>query len=207
MIKYYRKLNRSESRDGMRLVSSGGFNVKIQEYDNVVKIEKEGRNNRIDFVIQVPKNFDIKAKGYNGGMLSVMDVEGEVDVENYNAPITLKDISGVASASTYNAHIVVTFVSITPDKPMAFSTHNGKIDITVPSGTKLTAKMKTDGDIFTDSENFELLDELFQTRETGRERKPTYFKFEGWVQGKLNGGGAEVTMETKNSHIYIREGN
>jgi len=205
MIKFSKKVNKTETKDGMRLVSSGGFNVQAQEYNNTVKIDNEGWNNRVDFEIQVPRNFDVKAETYNNGDLTVKNIEGEVNAENYNGPINLEDISGLASASTYNGAVIVKFTKVTPNKAMAFSTYNGNVDITFPASAKVTSNMKTNKDIFTDFENFDL-NEFSPRRERNGERG-TKLKFENWVEGKINGGGGEVTMETTNGNIYIRKGN
>ncbi|HEY9117141.1 MAG TPA: hypothetical protein VIN11_04900, partial [Roseivirga sp.] len=155
IIKYEKKVS-GDSKNGMRLISSGGFSFQASENNNRVKVENEGWNDRADFEIMVPKNFNVKADTYNNGTIIVEGVNGEVNVESYNGPITLTGISGSASASTYNGAIEVTFNKVTADAPMAFSTYNGNIDISVPDGTKFSTKMKTKRDIFTDFEAFKL---------------------------------------------------
>lgn len=203
MTKYGKKVEKSASKNGMRLISNGGFNFEASEYNNNVKIENEGWNNRVDFVIQVPKNFDLKVTTYNNGHIAIEGIEGELDLESYNGPIEMFNISGSASASTYNGTVLATFSSVTPDVPMNFDTYNGDVDITVPTGTKFTTKMKTNRDIFTDFESFS----LSQQKPTKNENEGRGYsiKFENWVQGDLNGGGAEVTMKTRNGNIYIRK--
>lgn len=206
MIKYGKKVNKDKTKDGMRLVSSGGFNVEAREYRNVVKVENEGWGNRIDFEIQVPKNFDIKAESYNNGHIFIEGVEGELNVESYNGPITLVDITGSASASTYNGAVKVSFAGVTADTNMAFSTYNGDVDLTLPGAAKITAKMKTNRDIYTDFENFDLKEETPATNDRGRSGGYK-IKFENWVRGQVNGGGPEVMMKTTNGNIYIRKNN
>lgn len=203
MTKFGKKLDKSASKNGMRLISNGGFNFEASEYNNNVKIENEGWNSRVDFEIQVPKNFDLKVETYNNGHITIEDISGELDLESYNGPITFSNISGSASASTYNGAIIGTFNAVTSDAPMNYGTYNGDIDITVPDGTKFTTKMKTNRDIFTDFEAFS----LSQPAPTKNESDGRGFsiKFENWVQGDLNGGGAEVTMKTRNGNIYIRK--
>lgn len=206
MIKYGKKVEKEKSRDGMRLISSGGFNVEAQEYRNVVKVENDGWGNRVDFEVQVPANFDIKAESYNNGHILIEGVEGELNVESYNGPITLVDISGSASASTYNGAVKVSFTAVTPDTNMAFSTYNGDVDLTLPGNAKITTKMKTNRDIYTDFENFALNEAKPVSGKN--ERSGSYkVKFENWVEGKVNGGGPEVMMKTTNGNIYIRKNN
>lgn len=203
MVKYEKKVSESKSGQGMRLVSSGGFNFEATEYNNVVKLENEGWNDRVDFEIQVPKNFNIKAETYNNGNIEISGVNGEINIESYNGPITLNNISGSASASTYNGAIVAVFTKVTADAPMAFSTYNGNVDISVPDGTKFTAKMKTSREIYTDFDSFSIK----QTKPVTNKGNGGRFnvKYENWVEGDLNGGGAEVMMKTTNGNIYIRK--
>ena len=203
MTKYTKKVDKESNKEGLRLLSSGGFDINIEEYNNNVKVEPEGWNNRIDFEIQVPANFDMDIQTYNNGSIEVDGVNGEFSIESYNGPITLTNISGSASASTYNGAVKASFKSVKANAPMLFSTYNGDVDITVPAGTKFSAKMKTGRDIFTDFENFVL--QKSEPQKT-KEDKGFKLKYEDWVQGKLNGGGAEVMMETRNGNIYIRKG-
>lgn len=205
MIKYGKKVSKNESKDGMRLISSGSFNVEAQEYRNTVKVENEGwGGGRIDFEVQVPANFDIKAESYNNGHILIEGIDGELNVESYNGPITLKDIKGSASASTYNGAVKVSFISVTADTNMAFSTYNGDVDLTIPGNAKITAKMKTNKDIYTDFDNFDLDESPSATNDRGR-RGNYRVKFENWVRGNVNGGGPEVMMKTTNGNIYIRK--
>lgn len=203
MIKYGKKIDKDDSKNGMRLISNGGFNFEASERNNVVKIENEGHGSRVDFEIQVPKNFNMKVEAYNNGHINIEGVNGELDIESYNGPITLTNISGSASASTYNGAVKVLFNKVTADVPMNFETYNGDVDITVPDGTKFSAKMKTNRDIFTDFESFSL-SQPKPTRNRDDRRGGYSIKFENWVQGDLNGGGPEVSMKTRNGNIYIR---
>ncbi len=204
IIKYSKKVDKDKSRDGMRLVSTGGAGFEAEEYNNTVEIDKDSWGTRADFVIQIPRNFDLEIETYNNGHIWIEDVEGEVNAESYNGPITLNNIKGSASASTYNGAIEVQFSQLDADSPMAFSTYNGNVDITVPNGTKFTAKMKTNRDIYTDFDSFTLSNPEPIRRNTER---GTGIKYEDWIEGDLNGGGPNVTMKTTNGNIYIRKGN
>lgn len=205
MIKYSKKVDRDSNKSGMRLLSTGGFSVQAEEYNNTIKLENEGWNNRVDFEIQVPANFDVSAETYNNGNIVIEGVNGELNVESYNGPITLTNISGSASASTYNGTVIASFAQVTPDAPMIFGTYNGNVELTLPAGTKISTKMRTNRDIYTDFESFSLK-QTAPTTEKGKEGKGYKVKYENWVEGDLNGGGAEVTMKTHNGNIYIRKG-
>lgn len=203
MIKYGKKVDRESSSGGLRRVGGGTFDIEAQEYRNTVKLENDGWGNRVDFEIQVPKNFDVKAESYNNGHILIRGLEGQLEVESYNGPITLENITGAASASTYNGAIKVLFDGVTANTPMAFSTYNGDVDLTIPGSTKITAKMKTNRDIYTDFENFTISDPK-PAKSNGRNGN-FRIKFEDWTEGNVNGGGPEVMMKTTNGNIYIRK--
>ncbi len=79
------------------------------------------------------------------------NVKGELEVNNVNDKITLTNISGSVVANTVNGDVDVTFKSIDPKAPMAFSTLNGDVNVTLPADTKANLKLKSDnGDVFSD---------------------------------------------------------
>ncbi|KYG75590.1 hypothetical protein AWW68_07065 [Roseivirga spongicola] len=203
MTKYEKKVKKDESAGGLRLVSSGGFNFEASENNNLVKVENEGWNDRVDFEIQVPRNFNIKAEAYNNGSIEIDGVNGELNIESYNGPITLNNISGSASASTYNGSIVAVFTKVSADVAMAFSTYNGDVDVSVPNGTKFSPKMKTNREIYTDFESFSIKESKPVTKKPAK--GGFNVKYENWVEADLNGGGAEVMMKTTNGNIFIRK--
>ncbi|WP_141719643.1 DUF4097 family beta strand repeat-containing protein [Roseivirga misakiensis] len=204
VIKYGKKIDKNKTKNGLRLVSNGGFNFDASENNNRVKVDSDGWNTRVDFEVQVPRNFDLKLDTYNNGYIDVDGVNGEFDMESYNGPITMTNIGGAVSASTYNGSIKVAFNEVTPDTPMSFETYNGDVDISVPDGTKLSAKMKTNRDIYTDFESFTLSQPEPETNKSDS-RGGFSIKFDNWVQGDLNGGGPSVTMKTRNGNVYIRK--
>lgn len=86
---------------------------------------------------------------------------------------------------------------------MAFSTMNGDLDITFSKGLKADIKVKTQrGDIYTGFEFVEQNnDALIEKEKIGESYK---VKVEKWVQGKINGGGAEILFKNFNGDIIIR---
>lgn len=208
----YTSSDRSTRRDvdvnaeGLRRIPSNNPSLEIREDNNTVKVETGLTGNPLHLDIQVPRNFSLKLSTVNGGGITVEDVEGEFELSNVNGPITLKDVSGSVVANTVNGAVVANLRKVTPDAPMAFSSLNGKIDVTFPASTKMLAKMKTDqGEIFTD------FDMAFE-QPSSDALKPTKFSgggskvhLDNWTYGKVNGGGPEVLFKNFNGNIYIRK--
>ena len=194
----------SASTTGLRrLTQTPGFDV--EEARNEVKIDAGAPGNPIDFEIEVPLKSNLHLSLVNNANLTVSDIEGELELENVNGPITLTNIAGSVVAHTVNGKVTATMTRLAPDKPMAFTSLNGNIDVTLPASIKATFKLRSDqGDVFTDFD--------MQTRpnsaapETRREGGKLRIEVNNAIVGTVNGGGPEFEMRTFNGNIYVRKG-
>ncbi len=194
----------SESKNGMKRISSGTMDLEVSENNNQVKVGSDSWSNTVDLIIEVPSSFDMKVQAYNDGEIVISNVQGQVETTNYNGGISATEISGSVVASSYNGDIKVGFAKITPETPMSYSTYNGDIDLTFPAALKATLKMKTErGEIFTDFEVNLSKTGPIQKKET---KSGTYrVTIDEWVTGDINGGGPEFTMKNYNGNILIRK--
>ncbi|UOQ77727.1 DUF4097 family beta strand repeat-containing protein [Hymenobacter sp. 5516J-16] len=191
--------------NGMRRLSRvNGLDVTAQEKDNHVYLKTQSWQNPVDFVIKVPRQFSLQLATVNEGNISVQNVAGELEISNVNGSIRLEDVAGSAVLNTVNGDIVSTFKDITGGVPMAFSSVNGKIDVSLPARAKADLKLKSDrGEIYSD---FDLTVDNSAPKVTRTAKDGTYrVSQESWTSGKLNGGGAEFMMKTLNGNIYIRK--
>ncbi len=194
----------SKSRDGLKRVGGGGMDLEASENNNNVKIQSDGWNNKIDLEIEVPSGFDLDIHTYNDGDLMITNIQGQVELTNYNGEITALNISGSVVANTYNGEIKVTFDKVNDNTPMSYSTYNGDIDITFPTTVKGTFKMKTEqGEIFTGFDMNITSSGPVQKKDS---RSGTYKVIvDDWKKGDINGGGPEITMKNYNGDIIIRK--
>jgi len=199
---------KSETKDlsGLRRLNLGTGGLSIEEKDNVVSVEVESFNRFYDLNIQVPVNTSLELDLTNGGDISVDNVSGEIEANNTNGAISLTNISGTALAETTNGGIKATFQKIDSDRPMAWSTTNGDIDITLPPDAKATLWMKTEmGDVFSD---FDVALKPFQEKKENDARKEGgkfRITFEKGMIGTINGGGPDFKFTTFNGSIYVRK--
>jgi len=196
--------NAKSGAEGMKRISGNSFSLEVEENDNKVEIQTDSWKRRIDLVIRVPKNFALKLSSVNYGVISVENVNGDMEISSVNGGITLTNVSGSASVNTVNGHITATFKEVTRDIPMAFTTLNGNVDITFPSNVKANTKIKTDsGDIYTD---FDMAIETSKPKVNQKSTSGTYrVSIEDWVYGKINGGGPECMFKNMHGDIYIRK--
>jgi DUF4097 and DUF4098 domain-containing protein YvlB len=207
LVKYSSESEEGDARknaDGMRRIGGSGTSIEATETNNQVKVQSDSWSHKQNITIEVPSGCDLDLHTYNDGDLIVNNIQGELELTNYNGPITALNIAGSAIATTYNGEIKVTFDKISDGVPMSFTTYNGDIDITFPATLKGSMKVKTDqGEILT---NFDV-----EFKSSGpvqkKDNQSGVYKVivDEWKRCDINGGGPEFTMRNYNGDIYIRK--
>ena len=198
--------DRSEdTKNGMKRISvSGGYEVTAKEADNTVTVNTGNPNKALDLELKIPQDVKLKIGTVNDGDVSVENVSGELEVNNVNDKITLTNISGSVVANTVNGDVTVTFKTIDPKAPMAFSTLNGDVNVPLPADTKANLKLKSDnGDVFSDFD----IDIDKTPSKIDKTTEPGMYKIkkDDWVYGKINGGGPEMMMKNMQGDIYVKK--
>lgn len=187
-----------------RLSSSGSYEVTAKENDNTVSIHTNNPNKTIFISLKIPQDVHLKAGTVNDGNIEVENLKGELEITNVNGAIKLTGISGSVVSNTVNGDITTTFNSVNSQSPMAFSTLNGNIHVTLPTDAKANLKLKSDmGEIFSD---FDIDIDKTQPK-TNKTNEPGMYKIkkEDWIYGKINGGGPEFMMKNMHGNIYIKK--
>jgi DUF4097 and DUF4098 domain-containing protein YvlB len=194
---------------GMHRIDVGGLSgLDIVEQDNLVNIKTTTWNRRGDLVITVPRHSSLQLKTINDGAIDVEQVDGEIDADALNGRIVLKNVSGSVLAHALNGEVTATLDQVDSSKPMAFSTLNGDIDVTLPDNVRANVRMKTDnGEIYSD---FDIkLDSGSQVVTNGpehRHREGQYhIRLDKTIHGTINGGGPDYQFTSLNGQIFIRK--
>jgi hypothetical protein len=195
----------ADIKNGMKRISvSGGYEVTAKEADNTVTVNTGNPNRALDLELKIPQDVKLKIGTVNDGEVTVQNVTGELEVNNVNDKITLTNISGSVVANTVNGDVNVTFKTIDPKAPMAFSTLNGDINVTLPAETRANLKLKSDnGDVFSDFD----IDIDKTPSKIDKTTEPGMYKIkkDDWVYGKINGGGPEMMMKNMQGDIYVKK--
>jgi hypothetical protein len=193
------------SENGMKRISTpGGFEITAKEADNTVTVNTGNPNRAVDLDLKIPQDVKLKLGTVNDGEVVVENVRGELEVNNVNDKITLTNISGSVVANTVNGDVNVTFKTVDPKAPMAFSTLNGDVNVTLPADTKANLKLKSDnGDVFSDFD----VDIDKTPAKIDKTTEPGLYKIkkDDWVYGKINGGGPEMLMKNMQGNIYVKK--
>src|SRR5579859_873774 len=204
--------NRNQEREreatpgGLKRLNISTTGLSVEEENNEVRVSTESYARAIDVTISVPTHSSLKLSAVNDGEIVVTGVDGEMDVNNVNGPVALNNVSGSAVAHALNGKLTATFVHVN-QKPMAFSSLNGDIDVTLPADVKGNVSIKSDrGDVFSDFDVQLQTSQPQQVIEDGRKDGGKYrVRIDKTVHGTINGGGPEYQFTNFNGGIYIRK--
>ncbi len=204
-----RARNRESARSDstMKRIPVSGTGLSVEEENNEVRISTDSFMRAVDLSISVPIHTSLKLSAVNSGDIVVTGVDGELDVNDVNGSVTLNNVSGSVVAHALNGRLLATFSRVNPQKPMAFSSLNGDIDVTFPADLKANLSLKSDrGEIFSDFDVQVQASAPQQIVEDGRGRGGKYLvKIDKAVHATINGGGPELQFTNFNGGIYIRK--
>jgi hypothetical protein len=190
---------------GMKRIDNGRSSLDVEEDHNVVTISTS-RGAGANLSVQVPPNASLMLKTLNGGNIEVTGITGEIEVDNLNGPIILRNVSGSVVAHSLNGNVTASLDKVASDKPMAFTSLNGRIDVTLPADTKARVRMKSDhGEIYSDFEMKMEADAKPQVQDNRGKGGKYRIKMDHSVFGSINGGGPEYRFETMNGNILIHK--
>lgn len=202
------EVNRGGSRrgpdrtsDGLRRIELPPRGVAVEEEDNVIRVGSHSPETG-NIVISVPPDTAVQAESTNGS-ISIEGVHGEIVAHDTNGGINITNVSGSVVADTTNGGIKVVMDRVDPSKPIAFSSNNGTVDVTLPADVKATLKLSTTrGEVWSD---FEM--KLTGGQPTTSRSGDGQFRvdFNRTIFGTINGGGVEASFRTLNGSIKIRK--
>jgi DUF4097 and DUF4098 domain-containing protein YvlB len=192
-----------------RLTQNSPFNV--EEDRNTISIDVDSPVRGMDFTIEVPLRTNLAIETVSGS-ITVEGVEGELEVEAVNGPVTLTNVGGSVVAHSVNGKVTATVTRAAPQQPMAFTSLNGAVDVTLPAAIKANLKLRSDqGDVYTDFD-LQLRQEssnsnpnpnprVDRSRNGGRD----VVDIDNAIYGSVNGGGPDFEMRTFNGNVYVRK--
>jgi DUF4097 and DUF4098 domain-containing protein YvlB len=199
----------SESRpertvDGLRRLNLPPRGLEVDEDDNVINVRLSGEAHNAGLTVTVPADTSLQLLSSNG-TINVEGVHGELDLTSHNGSITATNVSGTVVADTHNGALKVTLDRVDAGKPLAFTSYNGPIDVTLPADFKANLKLRaSQGEVYTDFEvklmPGESLTEPNHSPD-GRYRVRT----SRVINGTINGGGTDAAFTTYNGKILIRK--
>jgi hypothetical protein len=185
--------------------------LSVEEEANVVTVNAR-LTDRADLQMQVPARTNLQLSIVGGGAIVVDGVQGDIEVSNVNGAVTLTDVAGAVVAHSVNGKVLVNLRQVTPEKPMAFTSLNGVVDVTLPASLKANLRLRSDqGEIYTD---FELRSDPAAAapgaaagdKNRRSARAAARLTVDNSIYGSVNGGGPDFEIRTFNGDIFVRKG-
>jgi|SoiMethySBSTD1v2_1073268.scaffolds.fasta_scaffold732082_2 putative adhesin len=198
-----RRRQQPEAPPGMRrLTQPGGFGV--EERDNEMSVSS-GFNREINLDIDVPMRTKLRVSIVDGG-ITVDNVDSEIEINTVDGGITLTNVGGSVVAHAVDGRITATIARVTPQAPMAFTSLDGDIDVTLPAAVKANLRLRSDqGDVFTDFD-VQVTASTSANRTQQRNGRGLRIDVNRSIYGTVNGGGPDFELRTFDGNIYVRKG-
>ncbi|KAA0992678.1 DUF4097 family beta strand repeat-containing protein [Dyadobacter aurulentus] len=192
-----------ESNEGLKRISKGNpLGLSAEERNNNISISTNSNAFPVNLTIKVPWRTSLKLRTYDKGDIIVENVIGDMEVDNVNGAISLKNVSGSIVANTYNGQLKASFQDTRFDKPMAFSSMGGRIEVSYPSSLKANVKVKSEnGEVFSDFDITKIPAGVVKTSNSGVNKST----LDDWLYGKIDGGGPEIMISNYNGNIYLKK--
>ncbi len=146
-----------------------------------------GAGFEVRYHVRAPKGAVVNATNTNG-QVAVNAMSGKVVAHTTNGAVKGTNLTGGVNGETTNGSISIDMASVGSDR-ISLETTNGSVTLMLPEKARATVSATvTNGGI-----NVGSLDN-FEVTEKARRR----------LEGKLNGGGAEVELHTTNGSIRLR---
>jgi hypothetical protein len=188
---------------GLKLYVDGPFRCQCEDgCRGSRRRDEDGYIVKMDFVLHVPSNVDIKLKTVNEGRVVVHNVTGNFIARNVNGDIELDGMAGSGLAHTVNGPVKVSFRE-NPRENSSFQSLNGNIDLFFARGLSADFRFKTfNGGVYSD---FPVTTApLHAPQEEHRGNKVVYHT-DRFTAGRVSAGGPEIKIENLNGDIRILE--
>jgi DUF4097 and DUF4098 domain-containing protein YvlB len=113
---------------------SHNFRGGERRYDNPASV---------DYTLTVPRRAVLEAIEVINGSLDIEGVEGSVKASSINGRVITNGLLGEAKLSTINGQLQATFNRLDETKPIALSSVNGSVTLTIPSDANASIRAGT----------------------------------------------------------------
>jgi DUF4097 and DUF4098 domain-containing protein YvlB len=193
-------LDITQEEGALKMYVNGPFRCQCDDCRH--SREDDGYRVKMDFMVHVPRDIDIKVKTVNEGRVVVRNINGSFVVRNVNGDIEMDNVAGSGTARTVNGPVVVSFRQ-NPHANSEFKTVNGKIELRFAHDLSADFRFKTfNGGIYSDFPVTTLPVHAIQEERRGGKMVYRADRFTG---ARVNAGGPEIQIENLNGDIRILE--
>jgi len=196
------KRDQDERAKGLRSISNNGledntgFGLSVLEKGEVVEVQQLKRTDGPNVIIKVPKGVVISYSHSTpyGETVEFKNVESEIEVSTLHSGVDLDNVTGPMTIKTVHGDIETSF-GTNMKNPLSIVSVHGHVDVAISVATKANLKLGTVyGEIFVDPD--------FKIEV---EKKDGMVRYSDKVNGKINGGGLDITLSSTHNNVYLRK--
>lgn len=193
-------LDITQEEGALKMYVNGPFRCQCDDCRH--SREDDGYRVKMDFMVHVPRDIDIKVKTVNEGRVVVKNINGIFFVRNVNGDIEMDNVAGSGTARTVNGPVVVSFRQ-NPHENSEFKTVNGKIELRFAHDLSADFRFKTfNGSIYSDFPVTAMPVHAIQEERRGGKM---VYRADRYTGARVNSGGPEIQIENLNGDIRILE--
>jgi hypothetical protein len=180
----------------MGLEDNTGIGLSVQDKGNTIEVYQLKKMDGPRVKIMIPKGVSVSYShsSPHGNAISFKNVESEIEVSTVHNGVNLENVTGPLNIKTVHGKIEANLGSNIKG-PLSLGSTHGLVDITIPLSTKANVTLRTSyGEIF--------VDPALKIEIDGQKEWVVYGSNK--VNGKINGGGLELSLSSAHSNIYLR---
>jgi hypothetical protein len=193
-------LDITQQEGALKLYVNGPFRCQCDDCQR--SRDDDGYRVKMDFVVHVPRDIDIKLKTVNEGRVVVRDINGNFLVRNVNGDIEMDDVAGSGTARTVNGPVIASFRQ-NPKENSDFKTINGNVELKFMRDLSADFRFKTfNGGIYSD---FPVTAMPVHAMEQEHKGGKVIYRADRYAEVRVKSGGPQIQVENLNGDIRILE--
>ncbi len=184
---------------GLRRLPNRGQNLVVRQDGSDIILRSGTTEDSADILVRLPHDAALSASSSMEGAIRVNDVHGELDLYASNGTIDVEGIRNAAVVHAQSDDVTASVATTDLPGPLVITSWAGDVELRMPAELRANLRWRTNyGEVMTD------LDVTDVETVVEREESEDGTRIEGFTQGRLNGGGAEVSVTTFAGDIVLR---
>lgn len=183
--------------NSMGLEDNTGIGLSVVDKGTTIEVYQLKKMDGPRVKILVPKGVSISISHSSpyGDDVSLKNIESEIEISTLHNGVMIDNVTGPMTVKTVHGEIEANLGS-NLKSPISLVSVHGLIDLTIPAATKTNINMATSyGEMFVDP-----------AIKVELEEKSDWVKYgSNKINGKINGGGLDLTLSSTHNNIYLRK--
>ncbi len=189
------------SDDQLAVMFAPKYDLKTDPNKNTLKLDTYNQEFALNLRIKVPYKTNLSLDSYFDN-INVRNVSGTIKTRSQHSDIRLLDVSGSASAYSYNGNFTVRFKELASNANLDFESYNGGVDLSLPPSVSANVAVSAGTGSYRTA--FVVTSFDYKDRPDSIPAKAKR-KAERYQFGTINGGGIPIRIESQKGVVSIRK--